>query len=109
MQGPLRRAFAVSGDGEEGYRGNATRGPEHVAGRLVAKTALLGTKLFGPDVSVAKASRWIETLTLVLREGAMSQDELYHALRQWSRATISRDVPSSGAKWHRCGLDALAG
>jgi hypothetical protein len=62
-------------------------GPEHVAGRSVAKTALLGTKLFGPDVSIAKASRWIETFTLVLREGAMSQDELYHALRRWSRAT----------------------
>ena len=53
------------------YRGNATRGPEHVAGR---------------------ASRWIETFTLVLGEGVMSQDELYHALRRWSRATISRDV-----------------
>jgi hypothetical protein len=74
------------------YRGNATRGPEHVAGRSVAKTALLGTKLFRPDVSIAKASRWIETFTLVLGEGVMSQDELYHALRRWSRATISRDV-----------------
>ena len=73
-------------------RGNATRGPEHVAGRSVAKTALLGNKLFGPDVPIAKASRWIETFTLVLREGAMSQHELYHALRRWSRATISRDV-----------------
>ena len=50
---------------------------EHVAGRSVAKTALLGAKLFGPDVSVAKASRCIETFALVLPEGAMSQDELY--------------------------------
>jgi hypothetical protein len=74
------------------YRGDATRGPELVAGRSVAKTALLGTRLFGPDVSIAKASRWIEIFTVVLREGVMSRNALDHALQRWSRATISRDV-----------------
>ena len=39
------------------YRGNATRGPGHVAGRSVAKTALLGTKPSWPDVSIAKGEQ----------------------------------------------------
>jgi hypothetical protein len=60
--GPLPSLETV----KRAYRGNATCGPEHVAGRSVAKTALLGTTLFGPDVSIAKASRWIETFALVL-------------------------------------------
>jgi hypothetical protein len=71
------------------YRGDAGLDRELVdTERSVAEAALLGERRFGRDVAVARANRWIEIITIVLREGVMSQDEL----QRGSRATISRDV-----------------
>jgi hypothetical protein len=75
------------------YKGDARLDRELVdTERSVAETALLGERLFGRDVAITRANRWIEIITIVLREGVMSQDALYHELQRGSRATISRDV-----------------
>jgi hypothetical protein len=75
------------------HRGDAKRVPELVdTERSFAESALLGAKLFGPDVTITAASPWIEILSVVLRGGVISQDTIYHALQKWSRATISRDL-----------------
>jgi hypothetical protein len=77
------------------HRGDTKRVRELVdTERSVAETALLSERLFGPDVPIATASRWIEILTVVLREGVISQDAIFHALQKGSRATISRDLDS---------------
>jgi hypothetical protein len=77
------------------HRGDTKRVRELVATeRSVAETALLSERLFGPDVPIATASRWIEILSVVLREGVISQDAIFHALQKGSRATISRDLDS---------------
>jgi hypothetical protein len=76
------------------HRGDAKRLPELVdTERAGAEMALRSERLFRPNVpNPTTASRWIEILTLVLREGVISQDAIHDALQNWSRATISRDL-----------------
>jgi hypothetical protein len=50
------------------HRGEARRVPELVdTERAVAESALLGAKLFGPDVTIAAASRRIEIFSVAPR------------------------------------------
>jgi hypothetical protein len=61
--------------------------------RSFAEIALLSERLFSPEVpNPTTASRWIEIITLLLREGVISQNEIFHKLQRWSRSTISRDL-----------------
>jgi hypothetical protein len=72
------------------YRGDSRRGPELVdTARAFAETALLSARLFR-DVPVARGSRWIEIITVVLREGVIGQDELSHARSPCSTITSPR-------------------
>jgi hypothetical protein len=64
-EGPLRRAFAVFGDADPRLPSDARLDRELVdTERSVAEMALLGERVFGRDVAIARASRWIEIITI---------------------------------------------
>jgi hypothetical protein len=55
---------------------------------------------------IATASRWIEILAVVLREGVTNEDAIDQALQKWSRSTIF--ARSQGAARPRIDLSSPA-